>query len=139
MSSIIGAGVFLTYNNSVLLVHQKISKLWGFPKGCKEPQEELCDCWRRELHEETGMVVLPRCRIKKKRFVTLRYYITLVEALEEPIIAPKTSNEISEVRWVPIDQVYRYRLNAVTRNTLQKFKKSPKSPKHSDSRSWRSV
>ena len=121
-----GAGVFLHNGRMVLLVHQRDSDLWGFPKGGIEQDEDDLICWKRELHEETGIEKLPFHRVEKM-FNTLKYNITEVKLFTDnlPEIYP-ASDEVDQVEWIPLRQISQYRLNAVTRNVIRSY--TPKDP-----------
>lgn len=115
-----GAGVFLYHANQVLLVHQIASQKWGLPKGSLEANEDFQTCWKRELGEETGIMVLPSYKIKSSKNI-LRYNITYVEVSSTfsiPIIVP--NNEIDNVKWFRISDTKNLSLNAVTMMAMPK-------------------
>jgi 8-oxo-dGTP pyrophosphatase MutT (NUDIX family) len=53
----VGTGVLLFRENKVLLQRRKDNGLWGLPGGSLEPGESLEEAARREVLEETGVVV----------------------------------------------------------------------------------
>jgi 8-oxo-dGTP pyrophosphatase MutT (NUDIX family) len=53
----VGAGVLLLREDKVLLQRRKDNGLWGLPGGSLEPGESLEETARREVLEETGLVV----------------------------------------------------------------------------------
>lgn len=119
MSVITGAGVFLHNKKKVLLVYQKVSKLWSLPKGCKEKDECNDECWRRELEEETGISYLPFHKVTGNLNV-LRYNITVVELFTDYLSTPHPKDdEIIEARWVSLKDALRMKLNAVTKYVLK--------------------
>jgi 8-oxo-dGTP pyrophosphatase MutT (NUDIX family) len=52
-------GVIVTDGEKVLLGHATRSPRWDIPKGIAEPNEDFADAAKRELREETGLVVSP--------------------------------------------------------------------------------
>lgn len=114
---ITGAGVFLHNGRKVLLVHEKSSGMWGFPKGCKNPNESNCDCWKRELWEETGINCLPRHKIVRHCDI-LRYNITEAELHTDYLPSVKAGEEVHTAKWVSIRDATKLHLNAITRKVL---------------------
>lgn len=49
------SGVILTVGSRVLLVKNRSSGKWGFPKGKRNREESEWQCAKRELEEETGI------------------------------------------------------------------------------------
>jgi 8-oxo-dGTP pyrophosphatase MutT (NUDIX family) len=90
----------------VALVHRPSYDDWTFPKGKRLPGEGDEDTARREVEEETGLA----CRIdrplgsveyrdRKDRAKTVVYW------LMTPIRGEfRPTNEVDEMRWVPIGQ-----------------------------------
>jgi 8-oxo-dGTP pyrophosphatase MutT (NUDIX family) len=52
------AGVIVKYNNKILLVQDKISKKWSFPKGAPEvaDKDDPINTAIRECYEETALI-----------------------------------------------------------------------------------
>jgi 8-oxo-dGTP pyrophosphatase MutT (NUDIX family) len=113
-----GAGICLFNHRSLLLVHQRASKLWGFPKGSINESETIEECWRRELAEETGLCKLPRFNHSYTTFS--HEYTVLVAQFLSPILPQVQANdeEILEAKWVPIGELFDLNLNALTRRVL---------------------
>jgi 8-oxo-dGTP pyrophosphatase MutT (NUDIX family) len=88
----------------VLLVKDRRSKLWSFPKGkCKSDESDL-DCALRELREETGLVL----REDPVSTHKLRGGVYFVFALASSGLAdftPRHSWEIEEVLWWPLESL----------------------------------
>lgn len=53
----VGTGVLLLRENKLLMQRREDNGLWGFPGGSLEPGESLEEAARREVLEETGVVV----------------------------------------------------------------------------------
>lgn len=93
----------------VLIVHQS-SGYWGFPKGHKEPGEEDRESARRELQEETSLLVkefLPiGPYIENYKFLNSGGWIDktvhLYPALVEGEIFLNQLREVSGAKWVPL-------------------------------------
>ena len=123
-----GAGVFLHNQHKVLLVLQRESKLWGLPKGSKNPNEPVDECWRRELQEETGITYIPLYKIIEKIRI-LNYSITDIEILSSTLPWPKNkidNKEIVKAIWVDVKKIHKMKLNAVTRPIIKNFCKKKK-------------
>jgi len=114
------AGVFLHNGKKVLLVHQIVSNMWSFPKGCKEKGECNNDCWKRELAEETGITYIPFHKVTGSVDV-LKYNITIIELCTSHLPNPRLTpnNEIDKVLWVDLDKAFNMSLNAVTKMVLK--------------------
>ncbi len=115
------AGVFLHNGKKVLLVHQILSNMWSFPKGCKEKGECNNDCWKRELEEETGISYIPFHKVTGSIDV-LKYNITIIELCTSHLPVPKviSNDEIDQAIWVDLDKAFKMSLNAVTKTVLRK-------------------
>jgi 8-oxo-dGTP pyrophosphatase MutT (NUDIX family) len=88
----------------VALVHRPRYDDWSFPKGKLDPGESWEDGALREVEEEIGM----RCRLghelpntsyrdPKGRAKVVRYW--MMEPLDGEFVP---SNEVDEVRWLPV-------------------------------------
>lgn len=118
-----GAGIILqTKDNNILLVNNKKVKLvkkgkeeirerinkpnkWGFPKGHLEEGEDIFNCMKRELYEETGILYnelevkyYKECKIKDYKY----YYVIIDEKIKLPY---ESSNEIYSMRWYNINEL----------------------------------
>ncbi len=86
----------------ILLVRGRQSRKWSFPKGHMERGETAECCARRELWEETGLVVENSYTSFHKLFGG-GYFIFPVEG--EPPVTPVDTNEIEECGWWPLDMI----------------------------------
>lgn len=92
---------------------------WGFPKGRRNNQENDYDCAVREFSEETGYFpeslvyiqnILPFEEIftgSNYKSYKHKYFVGIINNAIIPINNFQI-NEISEIKWVPIDDVYSY-------------------------------
>ena len=101
----IGAGIILTLDNSVLLL-QGVKGPWSFPKGHMEPSDATTlDTAIREMWEETGYVlgldyeiVSDKMRLDKRVYWMARP----LRSLQDPILSPR---EHKAFKWVPIEDI----------------------------------
>ncbi len=106
-------GAVIIEGNKVLLVHQT-NDFWSFPKGHIENNETEPETAIREVKEETGLNVT----IDKSKRFELSYIIEDLNIHKTVVLflARLTNNnhlrlqeeEISEAKWVPIDEVANY-------------------------------
>ena len=111
----VGVGVILVKDNKVLLLKRKNTHgegTWSFPGGHLELNEEIEDCVKREVEEETGITV------SKIRFAGLtndifekenKHYITIFmicdwELGEAQIKEPEKCTKIGWHRWGELPQ-----------------------------------
>ncbi len=114
-----GAGIFLHDGKSCLLVHEKSSKMWGIPKGCKNsPTEDSQECSNRELREETGIENLPNHK-QIGSYEILKYQIYEVEIERTNDLMPEPGEEVDDIKWVSFDDAIKsLKLNLLTRLIL---------------------
>ena len=106
-------GAVIVENGKVLLVHQT-NDFWSFPKGHIEGAETESETAIREVKEETGLNVV----IDESKRFELSYVIEDLNIYKTVILflAHLASNnhlrlqeeEISEAKWVPINEVANY-------------------------------
>lgn len=86
----------------ILLVRGRQSQKWSFPKGHCEKNETAEICARRELYEETGLVVRSSYTSVHKLFGG-EYFVFAIEG--EPDVFPHDCHEIAEVMWWPMASI----------------------------------
>ena len=83
----------------ILLVHGRLSQKWSFPKGhCKMGETDL-QCAKREMKEETGLVI----NTTYTSYHKLRgagYFVFAVDGSPRPVVVD--SWEIDDAAWFPI-------------------------------------
>jgi len=83
----------------VLLVRGRRSQKWSFPKGhCKSGETNL-ECARRELHEETGILVSQEY-VSYHNLRGAAYYVFAIDG--NPAIETNDHWEIQETSWWPL-------------------------------------
>ncbi|KMZ63747.1 mRNA decapping enzyme 2 [Zostera marina] len=104
---------------------------WSFPRGKKSKHEEDHDCAIREVLEETGCDI--SAFLKQVDFIEfvngeqrMRLYI-ITGIRKDTIFAPQTNKEISEISWIPIDDLQSSGGDSVSRtaNGLKLYMVSP--------------
>jgi 8-oxo-dGTP pyrophosphatase MutT (NUDIX family) len=96
-----------------LLVKGRESGKYSFPKGHIEPNESPMECILRELHEETGIELLPSMSsIKMRDLIKSKIGIYLhCETTESFSTSPNDTNEIEDVGWYSKEQLRVMNLN----------------------------
>jgi 8-oxo-dGTP pyrophosphatase MutT (NUDIX family) len=112
---IAAGGLVHTKNNELLLIFRKGK--WDLPKGKLDDGENLEECAVREIGEETGATKLS---IESPLHVTYHTYYErwahilkeshwfLISAHEKSILKPQLQEDISECKWVSIDDLENY-------------------------------
>ncbi len=111
----------------VLLARNRTSGIWGFPKGkCKKEKEEE-ECAKREVYEETGIIV---DNLKGKdifRPSEAGYFIVDVNDINEyDLTNIQDTFEIDIVEWKTIQELEILNTNKDVKAFIKKFKTSPK-------------
>lgn len=103
----------LFHGEEVLLIQRARAPffgLWTFPGGRMEPGETPLDCVKRELFEETRLVVDDPIEVLVETVGEGdKTYTLAVFAAECPMRAPITSHEITDWEWVHIEDVNAFR------------------------------
>ena len=87
-----------------LLVLDRRSKLWGFPKGEIESSETEYEAAIRETYEETGIQLRPDLLGPRWRCGNVSlYHVALSQDTE---VVSIDTNEIEDVQWVKISDLH---------------------------------
>jgi tRNA nucleotidyltransferase (CCA-adding enzyme) len=114
------AGVLLYYQNEFLIIHQKSSGFYGFPKGRLEYKENPILGAMRELKEETGVEVELNDVNSEPLVVKLSdlNYFYFVEVKEKPEVKID-GVEIDGYMWGPLTQLKSLPTSALTKKILE--------------------
>lgn len=111
---LVGVGVVLVEDGSILLVkrgHDPGKGLWAVPGGKVRPGERLQDAARREVLEETGLVVDLAQVVWVGEHIDPGYHIVLIDfagTVRGGDLA--AADDADEVRWVPLADTGKYPL-----------------------------
>lgn len=112
-------GLLFNRQNQVLLIKRDkppAQGLWSVPGGKLEAGEGLTECCRREIREETGLDVnvLSLIAVVERRIENFHYVIVdfLVELRGECTNIPCAASDVSEARWINLENLEDYPLVA---------------------------
>jgi len=111
---LVGVGVVLVEDGSILLVkrgHDPGKGLWAVPGGKVRPGERLEDAARREVLEETGLIVDVAQVVWVGEHIEPGYHIVLIDftgTVRGGDLA--AADDADEVRWVPLADTGEYPL-----------------------------
>jgi 8-oxo-dGTP pyrophosphatase MutT (NUDIX family) len=112
-------GLVYTEQNEVLLIFRKGK--WDLPKGKLDEREGLEACALREIEEETGasnlqigraLTVTYHTYYEKKIHVLKESHWYLIKTAVKSTLLPQTEEDITECKWVPLEEVGEYYHNA---------------------------
>lgn len=116
----LSAGCILIKENKVLLVLNKKSKMWGFPKGHSDPEDKfLYNTAIRELKEETN-IILTKQQLSKgfiRRNNTF-YYVILIDKIVSNESEEKDTSEIENMAWFSVDEMVKLPITHHLRSIL---------------------
>lgn len=90
-------GIIKSSSSGKYLLVKGFTGKWSFPKGHREKDETPHDCAKREIYEETGLII-DDIQTKKSIFVSIYYYFD-IELDEEYPTNPIDIKEIKDIRW----------------------------------------
>jgi 8-oxo-dGTP pyrophosphatase MutT (NUDIX family)/phosphohistidine phosphatase SixA len=114
----------------VAIIHRPRYDDWSIPKGKLAPGETLLEGAIREVHEETGYRVQPgrplgEVRYLKKSGGGAREKVVHYWAMRALSGAFSPSQEVDELRWLPLDEAHELVTRATDREVLERFSRRP--------------
>ena len=110
----IAGGVILNRKNDILLVYNRMTDSWTYPKGHVDEGEDFLETAKREIIEEAGLQNLKLvCKLpvyeretrQKKNKIKVMHMFLFMSRNEE---VQSNTNDITNNKWVPIDEVINY-------------------------------
>ena len=99
------AGVILhNIETNKILVIQSRGNLWGFPKGSFEEGETSRDCAKRELKEETGIIInidLLKTEYNVNNLVS--YFYVKYPVIDNINIQEDKNNDATGIGWIKVE------------------------------------
>ena len=134
-------GALIFEGDSILLVEragEPLKGYWSLPGGLVETGELIEDAVRREVREETGLLVelLSRFdifeRIMRDAEGRAEYHYVLVDYICRVVGgAPRAGDDVSRLEWVKRPELRNYRL---TEGTLEAIERAFSNVRHGSSR-----
>ena len=123
-------GIIINSNlDSVLMIlnrdsYKDGSNKWGFPKGHLDYGESFDHCAKREIREETGLI-LP-IELFNNNFIKIHNTIYFIIYLKHQVddFNPPDKSEVYEVKWMNFKNVHKYNMNRDIRKFINKNKSS---------------
>lgn len=89
-------------SGNLLLVRQRLSKKWSFPKGHRNRGESPLDCAKRELYEEAGIVpqvdYTSTYKMKGGKYFVFQIDSNIPTSINDTV-------EIDSVEWFPLNNL----------------------------------
>jgi len=111
------SGIVFNNQKQILLIQRNqppAMGFWSIPGGKLEPGESLAEACQREIKEETGLdtevkniVAIVERRVEGFHYVIIDY---LVQLADEENSQPVAQTDVSEARWVSLEQLFDYDL-----------------------------
>jgi 8-oxo-dGTP diphosphatase len=105
----VAVGAIVVRDGALLMVRraqEPARGLWTVPGGHLEHGEHLADAVRREVAEETGLDVEVRDLMGIFEVVGEPHFVILdFVAVADRASSPRPGSDVSEVRWVPLEDV----------------------------------
>lgn len=116
------AGCIVICGNELLIVHQRSSGYWGFPKGSLDADEDPVAGAIRECHEETGVIIIADDLLPMPlRCKESVFFIAIIPS--KPRLWPSDWEEISECGWMTVDQLKSAHISVNTRILIGKIER----------------
>lgn len=120
-----GVILFTKGMQNLLVVFQNVSRKWGFPKGymtnMEQYNKEYFKCAKRELFEETGIDLRTVSHTKYGTLIIGNKLFYIVEIKTNTKLAILDTNEISEAKWIPRNELFSFVEKNTCNATLKKL------------------
>jgi 8-oxo-dGTP diphosphatase len=127
---LVGVGGVVIANNRALLIRRggpPLAGEWSIPGGMLELSETIEHAVRRELAEETGIEVrvLQLIEVFERIFPDAtghtQYHFVILDYLCELVSGePKAASDVTDVAWVPEDDLTRYSLTPIATRVIKR-------------------
>lgn len=114
--------ICISPHNTILLVCGRKSKKWSFPKGHKHRGETYIDCAVRETYEEAGIDLDNIVPVAYQRLSVGEYYF--YDLPEEVVPEIKDQKEITEAKWMSIEEMRISPCNVDVNNFLLRLRRN---------------
>ena len=123
----VGVGGVVIHRGRVLLVQRAQAPLqgrWSIPGGLVELGENLESAVRRELKEETGLLVEPVKIVAvidriERAHRRVRYHFVIVDYFCRPKSGElRSASDVSDARWVRPQELADYKINPLARRVI---------------------
>jgi 8-oxo-dGTP pyrophosphatase MutT (NUDIX family) len=116
--------ILITQKNQVVVVRNRSSRIWGFPKGSiKRKDRDYFETASRELMEETGIHLIPNIDNSKRIKIGKTYYYVM--CVDENVkFDPIDKFEIDKVKLISIHGIIS--LKKINAGLLKFYKRNPK-------------
>lgn len=122
----LGAGILFTDGKQILLLRRAgkdNNGKWGIPGGRCEDGEKFLDTARRESEEETGVKVFGSRFAEFEQVDGRHKFMVYLFSIDQPFECNIT-DEHSDWRWVPLNDLDRYELHPNLQESMGRFKKA---------------
>lgn len=133
ISPIAGVAAVVFSGEDILLVrrgNEPSKDMWGLPGGVVELGEGVEDAVVREVEEETGILIQPIKLLSVFDSIVrndegrVRYHYVLCEYLCEAVGGElHASSDVSDARWMPLEEISSLEMNPNTRRFIEKIAK----------------
>jgi len=117
-------GIIKSQNTGKYLLVKGITGKWSFPKGHIELNETPYECAKREIYEETGLII-ENINLMNIIFVSLYYYFDITLETEFDT-SPKDLNEIKDIKWFLPEETVNIKKNQDVNRFFHKLLKANK-------------